>query len=85
MNKNIQQFIRFLKENGVYQKYKIAFNLDENNKKESLDLFTFLAMNSMNTFISGAFWWDGTDDKFSYWSSFDYQWRQLLLKKHRYG
>ena len=91
MNKKkyIQLFIRFLKDNKCYKSFIKNFNLV--NEKEEKE---YTVLEHISTYvgrykyseglIKGAFVWDATSQRYTYWRYIDLLWQDRLWEyKHK--
>ena len=81
-NTVMKAFIKFLKENDAYMKYRI--NLEEythGRSKHHYDIrgnfYTFPDY-PPEYLIYNAFYWVGTNEGWEYWSDLDYKWNKHL-------
>ena len=75
----IYLFLRFLKDNDAYNKYKEAFYSKKNSyRAKEIDILTFLLRcSSFTNFIGAAFPWDvlGNSD---YWYNLYNNWKKMI-------
>ena len=69
-----KEFIKFLKDNNIYYKYRYRLK-KYNNITISIFLNRFPFPNG---YISGAFTWD--KDEFDFWNKMDDKWRKIVRK-----
>ena len=83
-------FIRFLKENGIFCRYKKLFcdstfgfqyRKDLYMAKSITTLESFLLSRSWEYYIIDAFWWN----EIKYWHNIHNQWLRYVTDKHRNG
>lgn len=70
-----KQFKQFLEENGALEEYikeRTAYLKEYRGKKN------VLSMNSEESNVAGAFFWDDTELGYDYWNNLDTEWINLL-------
>ena len=70
-----KEFIKFLKDNNIYYKFRYRLKKDK-NITISIFLNTFPFPN--DDYISCAFPWD--KDEFDFWNKMDDKWRKIVRK-----
>lgn len=74
----LQIFLRFLKENNCFYKYKKAF---ENYKRANkLDRFILSCNNLSSRIVDKTLYWAETDEGFDYWENVNAQFEELCVR-----
>jgi len=74
MGVNMEELIKFLRENKALTAYKKAYE----KMKRNYDLKTFCHHASKTQYISGAFRWGDTNKNVQYWSLLNAKWLTRL-------
>lgn len=93
----IKEFISFLKENNVYQRYKMNISCSLFGgynimgyifgfKRKVLDAFGRQPYNpfAVENYINYAFTWSETKEGQKFWSNLDQKWRKVVVDKQLY-
>ena len=96
----IKEFITFLKENNVYQRYKMNISCSLFGgynimgyifgfKSKVLGVYKRQPHNPYNPFavenyINNAFTWNETKEGHKFWSNLDQKWRKVVVNKKLY-
>ena len=76
MNSTKQQFVKFLKDNNVYEQYMHDFNKREDYRNYECPKNQILSKVEPLCFIDSAFSWCGTKEGHMFWLRMSYNWKQ---------
>lgn len=74
-DKEVFYFLRFLKENGLYGRFKAYFRVSRLNKKRHMH--EFLKHTRPYFYLSGSFLWCETNEGRDFWENKCNNWREL--------
>lgn len=83
-----KEFIRFLKEEGVYVAFKRNFSLDylrewfDNDYKQIVNGKSYYEAVGGANYISEAFYWKDTPEGFDYWSELNKKWGHNVFEEN---
>ena len=73
------KFIRFLKDNNIYEKFMYCFNnrhCSEEFKYDTINSFNiYVTVTRYDDLFTDSFLWRKTKDGFSFWSQYNEMWR----------
>ena len=87
---NRKEFIRFLKEEGVYVAFKRNFSIDYvrkwfiNEYEQIVSGKSYYEAVEKTNYISKAFYWRGTPEGYEFWLDISKRWTSLIYEKGVY-
>lgn len=83
-----QQFIHFLKQNNVYEKYMFNFQSQDAMKRRiswHIPSINFFEEVNASEFIANAFVYSNTKEGYTCWSIISLKWRKKLLYEYKWS
>ena len=82
MNSTKQQFVKFLKDNNVYEQYMFNFKEHRIKRKEYVPQIYYTAKDFFlkcyyKDFLMHAFMWRYTSEGFLYWEDMNRKWKRI--------
>ena len=73
-----QLFIKFLKDNNIYEQFMFNFNKREEHRNNAIPKNQFFSKTKRKQYINYAFTWSHTKEGWTYWNKFHEKWTNYI-------